>query len=59
VVVTNTVATAEAKIVLARGRLTVLDVSDTFADAIERCHSGGSIVELLAEAVPGEPKDLH
>jgi ribose-phosphate pyrophosphokinase len=32
-----------------RDKLTVLDVAGLFADAIERIHTGGSIVDLLED----------
>jgi len=47
VVVTNTIPPFRLDSNLAHRKLTVLDVSPLFADAIRRIHSGGSIVDLL------------
>jgi ribose-phosphate pyrophosphokinase len=48
-VVTNTLPPFRLDPELVRKRLTVLDVAPLFADAIQRIHSGGSIVDLLGE----------
>jgi ribose-phosphate pyrophosphokinase len=47
IVITNTVPPVRLDASLVRNKLTVLDASTLFADAIQRIHSGGSIVELL------------
>jgi ribose-phosphate pyrophosphokinase len=46
-VVSNSVASRSLGAALA-GRVTVVDVTDVFAEAIRCCHSGQSIVDLLA-----------
>jgi ribose-phosphate pyrophosphokinase len=46
-VVTNTIPPFRLSSDLISGKLTVLDVSELFAEAIRRSHTGGSIVELL------------
>jgi ribose-phosphate pyrophosphokinase len=48
-VVTNTLPPFRLDPELVRSRLTVLDVAPLFANAIQRIHNGGSIVELLEE----------
>jgi ribose-phosphate pyrophosphokinase len=48
-VVTNTLPPFRLAPELVRNRLTVLDVAPLFADAIQRIHNGGSIVDLLEE----------
>jgi ribose-phosphate pyrophosphokinase len=57
VVVTNTVPLTQCDGGGARHRLTVLDASEIFADAISRCHSGGSITELAMATTP--PRTLN
>ena len=47
VVVTDTVAPAEIGPAADRGRLQVLGTAELFAEAIRRCHEGGSITQLL------------
>lgn len=47
IVVTNSVALPLTALGRIKDRLSVLDVSRLFASAIERIHSGGSVVELL------------
>jgi ribose-phosphate pyrophosphokinase len=47
IVVTNTVPPLRLASHLVHQKLTVLDASQLFAEAIRRIHSGGSIVELL------------
>jgi ribose-phosphate pyrophosphokinase len=47
VVITNSVSSSGLDSNRIRDRLTVLDVAGLFAEAIERIHSGGSIVDLL------------
>jgi ribose-phosphate pyrophosphokinase len=47
IVITNTVPPFRLDATLVREKLTVLDTSALFAEAIHRIHSGGSIVELL------------
>jgi ribose-phosphate pyrophosphokinase len=49
IVVTNTVPPFRLAEELIQSKLTVLDVSGLFAEAIRRSHSGGSIVELLED----------
>jgi ribose-phosphate pyrophosphokinase len=46
-VVTNTIPPFRLSSDLIHRKLTVLDASRLFAEAIRRIHSGGSIVELL------------
>ncbi|TAK61210.1 ribose-phosphate pyrophosphokinase [Methylobacter sp.] len=48
-VVTNTLPPFRLDPELVRNRLNVLDVAPLFAEAIQRIHNGGSIVELLEE----------
>ena len=47
VVITNTILPFRLDPGLVRSKLTMLDTTPLFADAIQRIHSGGSIVELL------------
>jgi ribose-phosphate pyrophosphokinase len=47
IVVTNTIPPFRLPSDLINNKLTVLDASQLFAEAIRRSHSGGSIVELL------------
>lgn len=47
IAITNSVPPSLQALDRIRGKLSVLDVSRLFADAIERTHSGGSIVELI------------
>jgi ribose-phosphate pyrophosphokinase len=47
IAITNTVAWRPAHTAAFAGRLAVIDVANVFAEAIRRCHSGGSINELL------------
>src|SRR5262245_3564578 len=47
IVVTNTIPPLRLASHLVHAKLTVLDASPLFAEAIRRIHSGGSIVELL------------
>jgi ribose-phosphate pyrophosphokinase len=47
VVVTNTIPPFRLKAEAARRKLTVLDATPLFAEAIRRIHSGGSLVDLL------------
>jgi ribose-phosphate pyrophosphokinase len=47
IAVTNTIPPFRLPSELVHGKLAILDTSRLFADAIERNHSGGSIVELL------------
>ena len=47
IVVTNTIPPFRLGSDLVHRKLTVLDASQLFAEAIRRIHSGGSIVELL------------
>jgi ribose-phosphate pyrophosphokinase len=47
IVITDSVALSPPDLNPLRDRLTVLEVTGLFADAIERLHSGGSIVDLL------------
>jgi ribose-phosphate pyrophosphokinase len=47
IAITNSVSSSGLDSNRIRDRLTVLDVTGLFAEAIERIHSGGSIVDLL------------
>jgi ribose-phosphate pyrophosphokinase len=47
IVVTDSVAPRPAVASALRGRIEIVSVAPLFAEAIARCHSGGSIVELL------------
>jgi ribose-phosphate pyrophosphokinase len=47
IVVTNTVAWQPPHAAAFDQRLAVIDVAGVFAEAIRRCHTGGSINELL------------
>jgi ribose-phosphate pyrophosphokinase len=47
IVVTNTIPPFRLASDLVQSKVTVLDVSHLFAEAIQRSHTGGSIVELL------------
>jgi ribose-phosphate pyrophosphokinase len=47
VVITNTIPPFRLDPGLVRDKLTVLDMTPLFAEAVRRIHSGGSIVELL------------
>jgi ribose-phosphate pyrophosphokinase len=47
IVVTNTIPPFRLASDLIDKKVTVLDASQLFAEAIRRSHSGGSIVELL------------
>jgi ribose-phosphate pyrophosphokinase len=47
IAVTNTIPPFRLNSYLVQNKVTVLDVSSLFAEAIHRLHSGGSIVELL------------
>jgi ribose-phosphate pyrophosphokinase len=47
IAVTNTIPPFRLQSDLARGKLTILDASPLFAEAIRRMHTGGSIVDLL------------
>jgi ribose-phosphate pyrophosphokinase len=47
IAITNSVSPPGLDSARVRDRLTVLDVTGLFAEAIERIHSGGSIVDLL------------
>jgi ribose-phosphate pyrophosphokinase len=47
ITITNSVALSSLDLNRVRDRLTVLDISGLFAEAIKRIHSGGSIVDLL------------
>jgi len=46
-VVTDTVPPCRLDPALAKRRLEVVSAAPLFADAIRRCHEGGSLVELL------------
>ena len=50
VVVTNTIPPFRLPADLAEKRLTVLDTTPLFAEAVRRIHSGGSLVELMGGA---------
>lgn len=50
IVVTNTIPPFRLPADLAEKRLTVLDATPLFAEAINRIHSGGSLVELMGGA---------
>ncbi|MGO4570829.1 ribose-phosphate diphosphokinase [Microvirga sp. 2TAF3] len=47
VVVTDTIPPMQIDPAIVRNRLVVIDAAEIFAEAIERCHDGGSITELL------------
>lgn len=52
IVVTSTVAGSQRRLAEFGNRLVVIDVAAFFAEAIRRCHDGGSINELLGRASP-------
>jgi ribose-phosphate pyrophosphokinase len=54
VVVTDTIPPFRLAREIARDRLTILDTSALFAEAIVRIHEGGSIVDLLRTSGQGE-----
>jgi ribose-phosphate pyrophosphokinase len=47
IAITNSVPPSLPELDRVRDKLTILDISGTFAAAIERIHSGGSIIDLL------------
>jgi ribose-phosphate pyrophosphokinase len=59
VVVTNTVAPMQLDPEAVRDRLVIVDAAKVFAEAISRCHDGGSITELLASGVAASHPGLH
>jgi ribose-phosphate pyrophosphokinase len=53
VVLTDSVALPEAETAAIADRLSIVGVAELFAEAIRRCHAGGSIVGLLREGAGG------
>ena len=47
IAITNSVPPSLPELDRVRDKLTILDISGMFAAAIERVHSGGSIIDLL------------
>jgi hypothetical protein len=54
--VTNTVPPAGLDAGRVGDRLVILDAAPIFAEAIRRCHEGGSITELLAGGPGAVPR---